>query len=181
MRKMPKVPAQIVDDTPEGERARREWGREIVETQSRTFLTDGTALGYRYEGSPIVIDDGSPATEDTISEYVQTARPGHRAPHFGLGENRSIIDLFGREFVLLRFPGAPDATPLETAFGQRGIPLRSVVIDDPQIAALYERRLVLVRPDGHVAWRSDDVPSDPGAVADRLRGARIADVVGAPR
>jgi 2-polyprenyl-6-methoxyphenol hydroxylase-like FAD-dependent oxidoreductase len=181
MRKMPKIPPEIVDDTPEGERERRKWGREIVETQSRTFLTDGTALGYRYEGSPIVIADGSPATEDTISAYVQTARPGHRAPHFGLGENRSIIDLFGREFVLLRFPGAPDATSLEAAFERRGIPLQSVAVDDPQIAALYERRLVLVRPDGHVAWRSDDAPSDPGAVADRLRGTRIADVVGAPR
>jgi hypothetical protein len=181
MRKMRKAPPEIVDDTPEGERARQEWGREIVETQSRTFLTDGTALGYRYEGSPMVIDDGSPATEDTISEYVQTARPGHRAPHFGLGENRSIIDLFGREFVLLRFPGAPDATVLEMAFGRHSIPLRSVAIDDPLIAALYERRLVLVRPDGHVAWRSDDLPSDADAIADQVRGARTADIAGATR
>jgi hypothetical protein len=181
MRKMRQVPPEIVAETAKGERARREWGREIVETQSRTFLTDGTALGYRYEGSPIVVDDGSPAPEDTISEYVQTSRPGHRAPHFALGENRSIIDLFGREFVLLCFPGARDATLLESAFGRRGIPLRSVAIDDSQIAALYERRLVLVRPDGHVAWRSDDLPSDPDAVADQVRGVRTADVAGATR
>jgi 2-polyprenyl-6-methoxyphenol hydroxylase-like FAD-dependent oxidoreductase len=181
MRKMSKVPPEIIEDTPEGERARRDWGREIVETQSRTFLTDGTALGYRYDGSPIVIDDGSAAPADTISEYVQTARPGHRAPHFGLGENRSIIDLYGREFVLLRFPGAPDSGPLETAFALRRIPLRPVAIDDPQIAALYERRLVLVRPDGHVAWRADDVPPNPDAVADQVRGARTADVAGAIR
>ena len=176
LRRVGKPRPEIADDTPAGEQARREWGREIVEKQSRTFLTDGTALGYRYDGSPIVIDDGSPAPEDTISEYVQTARPGHRAPHFGLGENRSIIDLFGREFVLLRFAGAPDATPLEAAFAQRGIPLRSVAIDDPQIAALYERRLVLVRPDGHVGWRSDGLPADPGTVAEQLRGARTAGV-----
>lgn len=181
MRKMPKISPEIVADTAEGERARREWGRAIVETQSRTFLTDGTALGYRYDGSPIVIGDGSPAPEDTISEYVQTARPGHRAPHVELDENRSIIDLFGREFVLLCFPGAPDVTPLETAFARRGIPLRAVALADPQIAVLYERRLVLVRPDGHVAWRSDELPSDADAVADRLRGASTADVVAAGR
>jgi hypothetical protein len=30
---------------------------------------------------------------------------------------------------------------------------------------------VLVRPDGHVAWRSDDPPGDPLALADRVRGA----------
>jgi hypothetical protein len=175
MRRTRKPPAEIADDTPEGARARTEWGREIVETQSRTFLTDGTALGYRYD-SPIVIGDGSPQPADTISEYVQTARPGHRAPHAALGENRSIIDLFGREFVLLRFPGAPDCAPLENAFAKRGIPLRTVAIDDPQIAALYERRLVLVRPDGHVGWRSDDLPADPDDLADQLRGARTAGV-----
>jgi hypothetical protein len=35
----------------------------------------------------------------------------------------------------------------------------------------YERRLVLVRPDGHVAWRGDASPADPLAVIDRVRGA----------
>jgi hypothetical protein len=35
----------------------------------------------------------------------------------------------------------------------------------------YERRLVLVRPDGHVAWRDDAEPRDARAVIDRLRGA----------
>jgi hypothetical protein len=28
-----------------------------------------------------------------------------------------------------------------------------------------------VRPDGHVAWRGDEVPADPGAVLDQVRGA----------
>jgi hypothetical protein len=31
-----------------------------------------------------------------------------------------------------------------------------------------------VRPDGHVAWRSDDLPADPLALADRVRGAHEA-------
>jgi hypothetical protein len=49
------------------------------------------------------------------------------------------------------------------------------LVMDPAIARLYERRLVLVRPDGHVAWRSDDPPADPLALADRVRGAdRVA-------
>ena len=41
----------------------------------------------------------------------------------------------------------------------------------PEYAELYERRFVLVRPDGHVAWRGDTMPDDPLAVVDRVRGA----------
>ena len=53
----------------------------------------------------------------------------------------------------------------------RGVPLKDIHVSDPTLCALYEHRLVLVRPDGHVAWRSDDMPSDPLAVIDCVRGA----------
>ena len=46
-----------------------------------------------------------------------------------------------------------------------------VDIDQPEIAALYENRYVLVRPDNHVAWRSDTLPQDALGVIDRVRGA----------
>jgi hypothetical protein len=36
---------------------------------------------------------------------------------------------------------------------------------------LYERKLVLVRPDGHVAWRGDALPAEPQNLVDRVRGA----------
>jgi hypothetical protein len=49
--------------------------------------------------------------------------------------------------------------------------LQVVDLRDPTIAALYERSLVLVRPDGHVAWRADAVPEDALALIDRVRGA----------
>jgi hypothetical protein len=42
---------------------------------------------------------------------------------------------------------------------------------DPALGRLYERRLVLVRPDGHVAWRSDTLPADAGQLIDTVRGA----------
>ncbi len=56
-------------------------------------------------------------------------------------------------------------------FDVRGVPLETVEIDDPAIAELYERSLVLVRPDGHVAWRGDRLPGDCAALTDRVRGA----------
>jgi hypothetical protein len=55
--------------------------------------------------------------------------------------------------------------------GERGVPMRFVPLDEPQVLALYERRLVLVRPDGHVAWRDDHAPAQPLAVIDHIRGA----------
>jgi hypothetical protein len=68
----------------------------------------------------------------------------------------------------------PQPTALEGAFAGRRVPLNKVSIDDPAIHILYERTLVLVRSDGHVAWRGDEEPSDPRAVVDRVRGADVA-------
>ena len=168
----PDLLRKIEDDTPEGAAVRRQVGEEIVRTRTRVFISDGIVLGYRYDPSPIVWPDGTPAPHDSITEYVQTSRPGSRAPHAWLAEGKSTIDLFGRRFVLLAFGGAGVAADgLAGAAQKRGVPLDIVAIDDPAIAALYERRLVLVRPDGHVAWRGDDAPADPLAVIDLVRGA----------
>jgi hypothetical protein len=54
------------------------------------------------------------------------------------------------------------------------VPFAVVPIVDSRICELYERCLVLVRPDGHVAWRADAMPDDPLAVVDRVRGAAAA-------
>ena len=66
---------------------------------------------------------------------------------------------------------APDSVEIAQAAEQRGVPLRMVTIEEPEAATIYERKLVLVRPDGHVAWRGDRTPSDALAMIDRLRGA----------
>ena len=54
------------------------------------------------------------------------------------------------------------------------MPLQTVNIADPAIGMLYERALVLVRPDGHVAWRGDAAPANPLALVDHVRGADVA-------
>jgi hypothetical protein len=53
----------------------------------------------------------------------------------------------------------------------RHVPLDIVDIEEAHVAELYENRLVLVRPDGHVAWRADAEPDSPELVIDRVRGA----------
>jgi 2-polyprenyl-6-methoxyphenol hydroxylase-like FAD-dependent oxidoreductase len=121
-----------------------------------------------YENSPICVEAPEPP------QFVASTKPGIRAPHAWLADGRSTLDLFGGGFVLLHFGDAGTA-PLLAAAKARGMPLREVAIADAEIAALYERRLVLVRPDGHVAWRADACPADAGAIIDTVRGARPAD------
>ena len=60
---------------------------------------------------------------------------------------------------------------IERAAASRGVPLQVHRIDHQEAAALYERALVLVRPDGHVAWRGDSQPADALALIDTVRGA----------
>lgn len=170
----PQGSPRLAEDSAEGARLRARIGQELLRAIGPEFRTIGLQLGYRYEGSPICVPDGTPEPPDDPAEYTPSARPGARAPHVFLRDGRSILDLFGRGFVLLRFAGAPPAAPIERAAHARGVPLASVAIDEPQAAALYERRLVLVRPDGHVAWRADALPDDPLALIDRLRGAAQA-------
>ncbi|HKQ29128.1 MAG TPA: hypothetical protein VJT77_11050, partial [Burkholderiales bacterium] len=136
--------------------------------KTKHFVSDGLVLGYRYDSSPIVVPDGSPAPHDSVMQYVPTARPGSRAPHAWLPDGRSTLDLFGRGYVLLSFGG--EATSIAAAALERRVPLKIVEIDAPDIARLYERRLVLVRPDGHVAWRADSPPREPLALIDVVRG-----------
>ncbi len=162
----------IAEATPQGAATREKVGREFAEMMRREWFTLGVHLGYRYEGSPICWPDGSEAPPDEAVSYMPTARPGHRAPHVWLANGRSTLDLFGRGFTLLGFgAAAEEAAPLIDAARARNLPLAFVTLAEPHIAAVYERKFVLVRPDGHVAWRDDRLPADPLRLIDVVRGA----------
>ncbi len=83
-----------------------------------------------------------------------------------------MLDLFGDGFVLLKFADLPTQA-IEAAAAQRDVPLAVHRIDHHEAAALYGRKLVLVRPDGHVAWRGDRAPDAPHAMIDAVRGAAV--------
>ena len=138
---------------------------------------DGLVLGYAYE-SPAIVADGTPTPTpvNPIGDYLPTARPGHRAPHLritGSGAHRSTLDLFGDAFIALTDPTG--AAALRTAAIAAGgpVPLRSHTIDEPDWFHLYGLKqggVVLVRPDGHVSWRSATVPRE-GELATALATA----------
>jgi 2-polyprenyl-6-methoxyphenol hydroxylase-like FAD-dependent oxidoreductase len=164
--------ATIENDNAAGALARARMGEALVRGVGRMFRTTGLQIGYRYENSPICVDDGTPPGADDPEVFVPSTRPGSRAPHAWIGDGRSMLDLYGTAFVLLRLgAGAPDASALEAAAAVRNVPLTIIAVTEPDAVRLYQRRLVLVRPDGHVAWRADAMPSDPAAVIDTVRGA----------
>jgi len=168
--------AAVADDTPDGAAIRAELGSRIQEQNARQHRGHGIALGHIYADSPICVEDDEGPLPDTVADFVPIARPGARAPHAELADGSSLLDLFGQGFTLLRLGGAaPDCAVLKAAAADRAMPLGVVDIDDAAIYRLYERSLALVRPDGHVAWRGDELPGDAAALIDRVRG------VGPPR
>jgi 2-polyprenyl-6-methoxyphenol hydroxylase-like FAD-dependent oxidoreductase len=165
---------KIDQDTIEGDAFRAEFQKILYGLRmDREYDTNGIVLGYRYEGSPIIVPDGTPEPEFQVIDYTPTARPGHRAPHawIGDGEQKSTLDLFGRGFTLLRFDQSVPVAGLLEAAAECAMPVTLADIDQDDIAALYERKLVLVRPDGHVAWRGDSDPANGPDVVAVVRGA----------
>ncbi|MGW5422815.1 FAD-dependent monooxygenase [Streptomyces sp. NPDC003943] len=173
-----RISPALLDDTPLGERARAALGRELAASDvRREFDRPEMHFAYRY-ASPVVaveplhpVGPAGPGAADGGALNRSTA-PGTRAPHVWLGPGRSTLDLFGHEFVLLDLgddEGEPSATV--RAFAERRVPLRVVRCADPEAVRRYEQPYVLVRPDGHVAWRGTRPPEDPAALADLVRGA----------
>lgn len=171
----------ILADGPEGDAVREVVRARVAAMLARSncgydygarYEDAGLQLGYFYEGSPVIVPDGTPAPIDDPRNYSPIARPGSRAPHFWLDENRSVLDLFGHGFTLLRLGRTPpSADRFEAAAARLGVPLRTHSLPHEHLLALYNQRLALVRPDGHIAWRGDEAPKNCDAVLNTVRGA----------
>ena len=122
-------------------------------------VTIGLQLGYVSEHGAFT-SDGTAAPSVDIFEYHPVARPGHRAPHLFLEQGRSILDLFGRDFVLLTGPGVNvvlEGLPVKHhVIGANNAALTAQFLETYGITATGA---VLVRPDGMVAWRNPNTVS----------------------
>ena len=165
------VPNNIEQVGPEGDAARARVGREAYEVNVSQFCCGGLNFGYFYAASPIIAYDGEAAPAYTMSDFSQSTVPGCRTPHLWLRDGRSLYDALGSDFALLRFDQKVEIEALVEAAAHRSVPMPVVDVDADEAAALYPCKLLLSRPDQHVAWRGDKPPDDPLALVDRVRGA----------
>jgi 2-polyprenyl-6-methoxyphenol hydroxylase-like FAD-dependent oxidoreductase len=171
IRERTNVPLHLEHDTPEGEAARRRVGEDAYRLHVQQFACAGLNYGYFYDRSPIIAYDTEQAPSYSMHDYTPSSVPGCRVPHFRLRDGRALYDALGAGYTLLRFDPTADVSSLRTAAATAGVPLALLDINATGIPDAYRHRLVLSRPDQHVAWRADEPPKNPGALIDLIRGA----------
>jgi len=170
------APPQLDEDTVAGAAERRRVGDYLDRHVRLEFNIPGVTLGGRYDASPLIVQDGTLAPPDAANSYTPTACPGGRPPHAWLADGRSLFDTFHVEWTLLHL-GTDASTPDVQAFIDAAIMLKMdlkiVRHTAPEIRALYEAPLALIRPDQIVAWRGHDA-SDAAVVLAQVGGGLVA-------
>ena len=144
-----------------------------IENQSEHFDQLGVQLGYAYSSSGgLVVDDelGRPEPTNPVREYIPSCTPGARLPHLVIersGEVLSTLDLVvPGEYLLLTTNAA-----WRDVVGDLTLALTCVVLGGDitidksawhAVSAVGPNGAVLVRPDQHVAWRSNHGPTEHG-------------------
>ena len=163
-------PTNLEDEDEAGSRSRAAF-KDKLAIFKEEFASLGIQLGARYDGSPIVVGDGTAPPPDEAAIYRPTACPGGRAPHYWIGERVSLFDRLGPWFTILRFgPTAPGVDGLAAAAKSAGVPIKVLHVAEDAARDLYERDLAIIRPDQHVAWRGNRPPDDPGALWAKITG-----------
>jgi 2-polyprenyl-6-methoxyphenol hydroxylase-like FAD-dependent oxidoreductase len=167
------VGADIEEPGPAGDAERRRVGA-LLGQMGEEFASIGVQLGARYDGSPVVLGDGTQAPPDRPDVYEPSATPGGRLPHLRLPDGSSVFDRLGHGFTLLRTDKSAGADAgieaLRRQASAAGVPLRVVGVDHDDAAGFYGAPLLLVRPDQHVAWRGARA-NDPARILATVTGS----------
>ncbi|RFU33162.1 hypothetical protein B7463_g3162, partial [Scytalidium lignicola] len=154
------------DDSDQGREIRRKI-HEHYQKYDGENKDIGIEMGYTYESSVILPEDPSTAPEFIPRKYVLSTWPGHRALHVFLTDGTPIFDLYGTHYSLVDFTGGADngLDLLLVAAEERAVPLKHIGLKgETKAREIWERDLVLVRPDGHVSWRGNSISSKSDAV-----------------
>lgn len=141
------------------EASRRHYGEYIQGLGNLENEALGVELGHRYTKSHVIFNEPGESPPGDWTAYTPTTCPGGRPPNVYLADGTPIFDHFGKGFTLLNFTGA-DTSALAAAARAAKVSLYIVNIEDTFARGLYERDLVLIRPDHIVCWRGDELPVD---------------------
>lgn len=160
----------LEEETENGAAIRSKAGTYLEGHAKREFNIPGITFGSRYDGSPVIIPDGTSPPPDSANKYIPTACPGGRAPHMWLGEGRSLFDEFGFEWTLLRLGRkSPNGEKFQEVAMAAGLDLKVIELPSKDARDLYESSLALIRPDQVVAWRGED-EADAEEIIARIMG-----------
>ena len=167
------LPDSLEKPGPEGDEVRARIGRESYDLNVGQFCCGGLNFGYFYKDSPIIMYDEEEAPGYTLYDFTQSTVPGCRTPHMWSREGKSLYDALGAEFSLLRFDPAVEIDAVVAAAVKYEVPMAMLDIDKSDAPSLHPHKLVLSRPDQHVAWRGNGTPKDPMTLINCLRGASV--------
>jgi 2-polyprenyl-6-methoxyphenol hydroxylase-like FAD-dependent oxidoreductase len=156
---------EIGDDTATGQAVRDNLARVADVEQRKVNEMIGAELGYRYVDSAI-IDNIPGGPEQRFRDYRPTSWPGARLPHVWLEDGTPIQDRIPNVgYTLLCMNGRHETAAFEDAFRTRSVPLSLLHVQSEPARAIYERDLILVRPDMHVVWRGNRPPDNADDLA----------------
>jgi 2,4-dichlorophenol 6-monooxygenase len=172
----------LFDDTSVDAEAKKHAVSQVFGESSNEFRLHNIEFGYRYQSSAVVPDGDPELTAlDSARLYQPSTAPGHPLPHAWVERAGVRIALrtlaHGGHFLLVAGEdGHAWIEAADKAAARYGIALRTarvgmgdVDLIDIRFAWLKNRGItrtgaVLVRPDGHVAWRSSASADDPANV-----------------
>lgn len=157
------ISPQIDAEGPEADAYRASVARSTYDLNVQQYCCAGLNFVYYYERSPLIIYDDESAPPYSMGDFTASTAPGARLPHFLLGGGRSVYDAVGRDYTLLRFDTGVDTLAFLASENAAGIPIDVLDLAE-EVPDIYRQRLVLVRPDQHIAWRGNQFPNDLDAL-----------------
>ncbi len=157
------------DASAAGEQRRAALASRIAELGNAENESWGIELGYAYPNSPIVCGETDAEISSDPVRYHPTTTPGARLPSILLDDGTALFDRLGPWFTLLSFRAPPDSSLVASA-AQRGVPLTTIRLDQPDLSSTYQTPQILVRPDQHVAWRGTAAGAKADAILARCLG-----------
>lgn len=163
-------PEIMMAENEKGEQLRQKI-KDQIEASGSEVLDRGIELDSRYK-SAVIFQDGTKELEWEFKKYIPSTFPGSRAPHVFLKDGKtSILDTYGPEFSLVAFEKGVEIPFVETfveVAKEMGMELKTIILKNEEHAhKIWGSNLVLLRADGHVAWRGQEAP-DREAVKDIL-------------